>query len=284
MKKTRNPVASGRFYPFKKDLLEEKIESCFNHRLGPGDVPVKNESKGFKAGMVPHAGYDFSGPCAAHVYKKLFESGIPEVVVVIGTLHTADFDGIFLDDRDYRTPLGETKNIFGELDKGKFKVRHDVFDREHSIEVQLPFLQHFKKDLEFLPVGVSGIDQEKIVESAEKLYKMVEGFETVFLASSDLSHCGPRYGDKPPKGVDIRDYMEEKDRKAIKHILERRPYELIETVEKEGITMCGAQSVALMLQTLKDFDLKSELLSYYSSNEILDGSDAVGYAGISFHL
>ncbi len=284
MKNTRNPVASGRFYPAKKDLLEEKIENCFAHRLGPGRNPQKNGENSFKAGMIPHAGYDFSGPCAAHVYKKIVESGIPELVVIFGTLHTAGFDGIFLDDRHYRTPLGVTKNICSEIDTQDFRIRHDVFEREHSIEVQLPFLKYFKQDFKFLPVGVSNTDQEKISKDARKIYELLEGFDTIFLASSDLSHCGPRYGNTPPKGTDLGDFMEEKDRKAINHILNREPFELIKTVDKNDITMCGAHAVALMLRTLGELDLRSELLSYYSSNDILYGSDAVGYAGISFHL
>lgn len=280
MTEKRSPVASGRFYPSEKNSLKKKIENCFEHERGPGK-PVGKEKSSFLAGVVPHAGYDFSGPCAAHVYQKIGSKREFENAVVLGTLHSAA-GGIFLDDRDYVTPLGDIENVFKNTEKDVFPVERDYFNREHSIEVQLPFLQYLRDDFSFLPVGVSSTDFGDLKKGAEKLAKSLDMDKTIFIASSDLTHCGMRYGQAPPKNMSAGEFAREQDEKAIKRVLAREPEKLLETVKKHDITMCGAHAVAMMLQIIGDREVTGELLCHYTSSDITGGGDAVGYAGISF--
>ena len=147
---TRFPAVAGTFYAATKEALVRQIRNCFLHRLGPGSLPeVSEDGERRIAGLVsPHAGYMYSGPVAAHGYHRLASDGKPEVFVILGPNHTGYGSPVSMVDRCvWVTPLGEAvvdedvaKAIFrasGIVDVDPVAHRY-----EHSIEVQLPFLQY----------------------------------------------------------------------------------------------------------------------------------------------
>jgi len=152
----RQPVFAGQFYYGEKKALKEQIEECFMSRFGPGSLPEDVRTKVIKGMIAPHAGYVFSGPCAAFAYKEIAEAQEPDLYIVLGTSHSGSDSCISAE--DWETPLGIAKNDkeFGKslVDNSKIVVDEEAHNMEHSIEVQIPFLQFVnpKKDFRFLPL------------------------------------------------------------------------------------------------------------------------------------
>ncbi len=269
----RKPFVAGRFYPSDKEDLLEQIKSCYSHRLGPGQNVVKENVLG---GVVPHAGYTFSGPCASHFYSRIKDDF--ERVIIFSTLHKR-CDKPVVDNRDYQTPLGTVKNLSKDTEID-LPTKNTVFDSEHSIEVQLPFLQQIKKDFSFLPVGVPRSSFSELEGLAKKLDHLINE-KTLLISSSDMSHIGPNFGDlgisNPGK------VAEKRDSPVAKRILEKDPEKMLEAVKKHSSTMCGVYPTLALLYVLKGRDTVSKKLCYYTSQDIMDGENAVGYLSLSFN-
>lgn len=256
--------------------MKGQISSCFSHGFGPAKSFSKSSER-IIAGIVPHAGYAYSGPCAAHLY-----SGIPKgtkTAVILGPNHTGLGSGISVSDADFwQTPLGKI-----ELDAG---LRSKILDnsriidceglahlREHSIEVQLPFLQSVLQDFRIVPLCMMGGDAETCLEVGRAIAKAVSGMKNVLLlASTDFSHYVSQ------------DEADRKDQMAIEKILELDPEGLLETVEKNGISMCGPMAAASVLFAAKRLGAKkAELLKRYTSGDITGdySQGVVGYASLA---
>ena len=146
LNKIRKPAVAGQFYEWNKRSLEDDIKSCFLDSRGPQKLPkIKNEQNKIKGVIVPHAGYMYSGAIAAHSYNFLAENGFADTFVILGPNHTGYGSGVsIMTEGAWETPLG-TVPINRDLAK---KICKDIVDNdetahkyEHSIEVQLPFLQ-----------------------------------------------------------------------------------------------------------------------------------------------
>ena len=141
----RKPIVAGTFYEAEEEALNEQIKNCFLSKFGPGRLPEIKKEKKEKAVLgiiVPHAGYVYSGACAAYAYKEIAESASPDLFVIIGLSHSGYSSCISLE--DWETPLGIARNDkdFGRsLIKTGLKQNETAHSQEHSIEVQLPFLQ-----------------------------------------------------------------------------------------------------------------------------------------------
>ena len=157
------PVVAGKFYEGHEDLLRKRIENCFLGNLGPGKLPEGDygTSRNLKAVIAPHAGYMYSGMPAAHSYLKIFEDGKPDHIVILGPNHTGMGARVAVCNDDWETPLG--KAIF-DSGLGSAIVQENEFasndciahSNEHSIEVQVPFLQYiFGPDVNIIPICVS---------------------------------------------------------------------------------------------------------------------------------
>ena len=152
--KIRRPAVAGQFYWSNPKELLEQISSCYKHRLGPGSLgKTKDGPRKIVGAVVPHAGYMYSGPVAAHTYKELAEDGTPKTIVILGPNHTGLGSAVAtMVEGAWQTPLGTV-----EIDTGLAKEiskQSQIIDldesahySEHSIEVQLPFLQHMVKIL-----------------------------------------------------------------------------------------------------------------------------------------
>ncbi len=293
MKDIRKPVVAGQFYDEKRKDLIDTIENCFIDKRGPGKIPEKNDKeKNIKGVVVPHAGLIFSGSIAAHSYKEIFENGFADTFIILGPNHTGIGSGVSMMEKgSWITPLGKTK-INEKLSE---KIHFGIIDndktahlQEHSIEVQLPFIQYLSQDKEtsFVPISMSMQDKDTNKEVGKIIADAVKktGEKVIIIASSDFSHVGFNYMSMPPSGINVDDYAKKQDKKAIDEILKLDPEKLVEVVLKENISMCGYGPVSVMLHASKiNGAKKAELLKYGTSYEVHPSSSCVGYGAISVY-
>lgn len=275
----RMPAVAGAFYPSKPDVLKHLIVQCFQHRLGPGNVPVLHSPpKGELFGLiVPHAGYIYSGPIAAHSYSRLAENGF-RWVLLLGPNHTGigrEFS--IMSQGSWRTPLGDIRI---ESEKAtllktipQIEEDHSAHLREHSLEVQLPFLQFLSPEAFFVPICVSSMDLSEIKAVGKMVGELLkEDKDAVILASTDLSHY---YSHATAIKLDSM---------AIEAIVNLDSDLLWERVHKIPITMCGYAPVIILLEACKAAGVKEgKLLKYATSGDTGgDFSQVVGYGAIAF--
>jgi AmmeMemoRadiSam system protein B len=290
MQTIRNAAVAGQFYPGSEKNLKQQIEECFLDKRGIGMIPSLKKSRHLLKGIVvPHAGFVYSGAIAAHSYAHLAEHGFADTFVILGPNHTGMGSGVsVMTEGAWRTPFG-TVPIDSSLAQ---MISIGIIDRdatahtyEHSIEVQLPFLQYIAqgRKFEFVPVCMMMQDYETIQEVGAILANASQKSKKniVFIASSDFSHAGFNYQSAPPQGMRVDIYAKKQDAYAIQNILALDPEGLIKTVEEYNITMCGYGPVAAMLFAAKKLGAtKAELLKYGTSYEVHPDSSCVGYGAI----
>lgn len=268
----RYAAVAGTFYAASREALLKQIESCYLHKLGPGKLPVYKKGLGkIKGAIVPHAGYAYSGPTAAWVYSKL-AADFPETFVIMGPNHTGYGSGVALTKDTFQTPLGEVEVDIELADS----LLNTIIDNdpnahryEHSIEVQLPFLQYLTKEFKFVPICMGIQDYKTAKEVGAGIKKSISSLKrkVVVLASSDFTHYEPR------------SEAERKDKLAIQQILRLDSKSLYETVRRYSISMCGYGPVMAMLESIAG---KSATLLKYSTSGDIEKlmPEVVGYAGI----
>lgn len=175
----RRPSVAGMFYEGGERALRDQIEQCFKGRLGPGRLPkVARGPRRILGGVSPHAGYVFSGMVAAHLYSRIADDGLPSAFVVLGPNHTGRGSGLAVTTQDFQTPLGVVK-----VDKDLAKaIRRDLVDddeeahaAEHSIEVQLPFLQYLSPEIRFVPLCMGFQDYEAATSVGKVIRDAIKG-------------------------------------------------------------------------------------------------------------
>jgi len=232
--------------------------------------------------LVPHAGYIYSGPCAAHFYARLDHS--IQRVILLGVNHQARGQRAALSPAEYwQTPLGRVRvdqELNHVLEDGVHFLKVDdlAHAEEHSIEVQLPFLQHQLGEFSFLPISLAHIS---IAECAEIGAAVADLFKTstqsrirtILMASSDLSHY------LSPKETDELDGI------VLEEVLALHPQRLIEVAERGNITMCGLLPTAVLLVAANNLGLKQAcLLKHCHSGDVTPMRKVVGYASVAFEL
>ncbi|MCC6056933.1 MAG: AmmeMemoRadiSam system protein B [Desulfurococcaceae archaeon] len=284
------------FYSFRRDELLKELEQAFkNATFGPGALPEKRPPLiQIIGGVAPHAGYSYSGSCAAWLYKEIAENK-PQVgtVILIGTNHTG-FGGIITTTTYFSTwltPLGRVEVDLELIDHLKKEYR-DLDDdalahiREHSLEVQLPFLQFiYNETFKIVPIVVKSLDYRQAEEFARALKNAVTllGRDTVIIASSDFTHHGSIYG-YVLFTSNISSNVKKLDMEFINAILELDTKKFLSLVRKYDATVCGAGAIAIAMEYAKLFGGKVKLLRYYNSAEVTGDEDiAVGYASILFY-
>ena len=289
----RKPVVAGQFYESDKEDLRRTLENCFLDLRGPGEIPKKSKGNKKILGLVvPHAGFIYSGAIAAHSYHMLGINEFADTFIILGPNHTGMGSGVSaMIEGSWETPLGVVpiNNTIGKnLAKEIIDVDPSSHSYEHSIEVQLPFLQYIanNKDFSFVPIcmGMQDIDTSK--EVGEILAETIKNQDkkVVIIASSDFSHAGFNYSSMPPENMRVDEYAEKQDLLAIDQILKMNPKGLIEKVQENHITMCGYGPVAAMLTATKKLGAKNaELLKYGTSYEVHPGTSCVGYGAIAIY-
>lgn len=278
--KTRGPVVAGSFYPSDQKELSKLIESCFTHELGPGRLPKEGTSQGGRliALLSPHAGYVYSGPVASHGYLLLSERQRPQTVIVIGPNHT----GIGMDVSLY--PEGKWLTPFGAIDidieltyslvrrSTLFTIDESSHANEHSVEVQLPFLQYVLDSFKLVPICMMDQSKETSLEVGNVLAEAMAGRDTLLIASSDLTHYEPA------------ESARKKDEGVLSAVTALDIDKLYSTLESTDSTACGYGPMAVaMLVAQKLGSKKGFLLKYANSGDIIgDNRSVVGYSAVSF--
>lgn len=288
----RSPAVAGQFYAGSKDSLLKEIENCFLSERGPGALPRIGEDKGLKGVVVPHAGYIYSGPIAAHSYKEIAENNLADVYFILGPNHTGIGSEVSVyPSGRWATPLGEVEineRLAKRVAGGIIDLDENAHLHEHSIEVQLPFLQYISKGRSFsiVPICMAMQDYETSKEVGEAIGEVIKESEEriMIIASSDFSHVGFHYFDSPPAGKRVDVYAKEQDEKAIDAILKLDEQLLITRVQRERISMCGYGCVASMLVAVKKNNAKkAKLLKYGTSYDVSPADSCVGYGAIAVY-
>jgi AmmeMemoRadiSam system protein B len=279
--KIRSPTQSGSFYESSAESLRNQIEHCFLHEFGPGKLPVVTDKGSCDLiGLIsPHAGYMFSGPIAAHAYYVLASNCKPETVIILGPNHTGYGSAVSLmNDGFWQTPLGnveiDSKLASSLVKKSQIIDIDELAHRfEHSIEVQLPFLQYlYGSDFKFVPICFQLQDMTTIIEIGKVLAEMLLSKKVVIIASSDMTHYQPQ---KIATSKDLEAL------RAVENLNIKRFYSLLEL---RGITACGYGTIATLITVTNELHGKNtKLLCYKTSGDITgDYSSVVGYAAMSF--
>jgi len=274
--KVRYPAVAGSWYPDTSRGLREQVEWCFTHKFGPGKLP-KVAKKGPRkiVGLIsPHAGYVYSGPVAAHGFFALAADGKPDVVVLLGPNHTGLGSGVaIVAEGVWRTPLGDVSIDVEAANRivGKSSIV-DVDDRahaqEHSIELQLPFLQYlYGAAFKMVPIAFLMQDLETGREVGRAVASALAGKNAVVVATTDLTHYEPQKS------------AERKDKLVIDAVLKLDEARLYSTVESLRVSMCGYGPVVAVITAAKLLGAeKAEVLCYKTSGDITgDYSAVVGY-------
>ncbi len=279
--KRRLPAQAGTFYPDTEGALRTQIQQSFLHPLGPGAIPTipGTRNQNLLGLIVPHAGYRYSGPVAAHSYYLLASAGIFESIIILGPNHTGIGSGVStMTEGEWSTPLGDVP-IDTDLAQEIVDSSHlvDVEDEahrnEHSIEVQLPFLQFiYPRRFKFVPICMMLQDLQTSIEVGEAIAKAAENHRAIVLASSDWTHYEPQ------------EQAQSKDEQAIEEALQMNEKKFQEIIEERSVSACGYGPVTAMIHAAKLRGAKSgNLLSYQTSGDVTgDKSAVVGYAAASF--
>jgi AmmeMemoRadiSam system protein B/AmmeMemoRadiSam system protein A len=281
--KTRDYLTTGGWYPRSAGQLNEMLDHYFAQAKGkkiPGKI----------VGIIgPHAGYFYSGQCAANAYKQLQNSSLVgpiERVVILGVSHGSSFYGAAVSTFDYNsTPLGKIPvdtGITKKLAKEKFfKVSNRVMQREHSIENHLPFLQKALKNKKFkiIPILLGYLEEKDLKPIAAIIKKYIDE-KTLVIASTDLTHYGAPFGYAPFK-KDIKSNLTKLDLGIINHVIRLDFDSYYAYGQKTGITMCGFIPVGVLIKMFADKNHIGTLVDYYKSGDRNnDYSHSVSYASI----
>ncbi|MHA1863882.1 MAG: AmmeMemoRadiSam system protein B [Candidatus Thorarchaeota archaeon] len=277
---TRMPVVAGRFYEGKEDLLTKRIENCFLGKLGPGKLPEGDPgtSRNLKAVIAPHAGYVYSGMPAAHSYLNIFEDGKPDHIVVLGPNHTGMGARLAVCNDDWETPLGKAifdTNLGGAIvEENEFAVNDCIaHSNEHSIEVQVPFLQYiFGPDVNFIPICITDQSYSVCESIGMTLAKLAEKEDILVIASSDFTH------------FETAESAKMKDNQAMEYLEFMDPEGFLKFVQSHRISICGAGPIAATLVFAKERGASYfNLLKYTTSGDVSgDNNSVVAYVAATF--
>ena len=265
---TRMPAVAGRFYPGSKQALLAELGRY---------VSAESEPRRAFGLMAPHAGYMYSGPVAGAVYAA---AEIPGRLVILCPNHTGHGRGLaMMGEGAWHTPLGDVPidaPLAAELSARLPELEADEFAHrfEHSLEVQLPFLQYRRESFEFVPICIGTSRLETLLRLGDALAGAVEaaGEPVLLVASSDMTHY------EPARQASRKDHL------AIRCLEALDPEGLARTVREEEISMCGwAPAVAVARACRKLGATRGELVRYASSGDVTgDMGSVVGYAGMLF--
>jgi AmmeMemoRadiSam system protein B len=279
--RVRRPTQAGTFYAGDAESLRAQIESCFLHPFGPGKLPkVDVHGPRRLVGLVcPHAGYMYSGPVAANAFYELALDGKPDTIVILGPNHTGYGSALaVMDEGVWRTPLGDVEVdtlVAQEILQETRLVDVDELAHkfEHSVEVQLPFLQYlYGNKFKFVPVCFQLQDFASADEVGNALVEVLSERNALIIASSDMTHYEPQAN------------ANEKDLAALEAVKAMDAKKFVSIVEERNVTACGYGPIATLIIAAKGLLSKeAKVLRYKTSGDVTgDKSSVVGYVAVSF--
>ena len=261
---TRDPAVAGRFYEANPAVLSREIEIMTGGRRGTEQAT---------AVVAPHAGYIYSGAVAARAYARI---AVPETVIIMGPNHTGlGAPAAIMDSGTWRMPMGNVpiaSDIARQLAAASSYLQSDYQAHmyEHSLEVQVPFLQYFQPNLEIVPICLGHIPFEACQEIGSALATVIQNADrpVLMVASTDMTHYEPQ------------ERANALDRLAIEEILAMNPAGLYNTVRTNNISMCGfIPTTVTIIASLTLGASRAELVQYATSGDVSgDYSQVVGYA------
>ena len=284
----REPARAGTFYPGSADQCRKAAAELIAAPLG--DIAVGRRLVG---GIVPHAGWSFSGPVAGQVVATLAAARQPSVAVIFGAVHfQRGRNSWMFGSGRWETPLGqvEVDQRLAERICGHTNLILDdphAHEQEHSIEVQMPLLQVALPGCRIVPILVPPI--AKAVEVGDAVGRTIEsyGYDAIVLGSTDLTHYGPSYGMATHgRGAEGVTWAKEVNDRRIIELMAGLQADQVVAEAAEHHNACGAGAVAATISAARRLGAdRGVLLAHTSSAEILgtpDGTDSVGYAGLVF--
>jgi len=261
----RKPVVAGQFYPQTEAGLNKMLAKL---------IDAGAEKEEVRGVIMPHAGYVYSGYVAGITISK---ADIKKTAIILGANHTGTGSPFSIMTRgSWMTPLGEAKidiEIAESILKESTLLKEDSLAHlyEHSIEVEIPFLQYLRKDIKIVPMVISNRD----IKDYQRLGKEIaDGFKKIgraalFVASTDMTH------------YESKEKAEEKDRLAIDAVLALDEEKLFNVVKENNISMCGVAPTCTLISVCKNLGAKKAgLVKYQTSGDISgDYASVVGYAG-----
>jgi hypothetical protein len=272
MNAVRKSVIAGSWYPGVPSVLRRDIEIFFN---AVPDLVLPGEILGL---IAPHAGYVYSGQIAANAYK-LIRGNKYDVVIVIGPSHRVAFNGVSVFSRGgYETPLGlvPVAEEFAQKIKNLSKITADIPEahrQEHSVEIQIPFLQVALGEFSFVPLVMGNQDMDTCQELAGAIYETVRGKKILIVGRSDLSHF---YNYNTAKKMDAV---------ALGYLKNGDAAGLLQAMGNGTVEACGGgpMAVTILVARMMEAD-KAHLLKYANSGDVTgDKSSVVGYASAVYY-
>lgn len=280
----RQAAQAGFFYPNSPDACRDLLQRCITSK----QVSL---SKRIVAAIVPHAGWVYSGTTAGMVYSAIHENNIPKTFIIFGAVHVRGVNRACIWRKGYwQTPLGEIA-IDNDLADKILQCAADIVEdnphvhlNEHSIEVQIPFIQHLFPNAQIVPIMVPAL--VGIEHLGEKIAKIVdEG--TIALASTDMTHYGNRFGFAPQgAGHQALEWVKQQnDQQMLQLILQLKAEEVV-TEAMAHHNACGAGAISALLAYARVLGRTSgQLLDYTTSWDVHPErtiDSFVGYSGIVF--
>lgn len=266
----RLPAVAGQFYPGNLKELSALVARLTEH-----DRTEKKQR--VRACMVPHAGYMYSGGVAGAVFGRI---ALPQKILLIGVRHYPQGEALAINSAGaWRTPLGDVpidEQLAAKLRKECALLREDnvAHSREHSLEVELPFLQYLDPGFTFVPVAVGTLRFEELTALGEAMARVLResGEDILVVTSSDMNH----YEDD--RTTKLKDDM------AIERLLKLDARGLLDVCREKKISMCGLGPAMVMLTAMNALGVeKAELVEHVTSGDITGERDhVVGYAGMVF--
>ncbi|MCX5811327.1 MAG: AmmeMemoRadiSam system protein B [Proteobacteria bacterium] len=273
--KVRKPVYAGSFYPADRDALEKKIDDF----LKEAESKVEKVNSPLIGIMVPHAGYEYSGEVASYAYSQL-RGRHYKTVIIIGSSHRMPFRGISIyPSGAWETPLGKVeidqKVAQRLMEQCKaIKVFSPAFEQEHSLEVQLPFLQKTLKSFRIVPLLIGSMNTDDYRTLSDALVKILRQNpkETLIVVSSDMSH------------YHTYNQANQMDKPALKEIEALNTDKLFDGLNNGEYELCGAQGVIALLMASKTLNAEAKTLRYANSGDVTrDKGRVVGYGSVAFY-
>jgi len=263
----RKPAVAGYFYPQQEEALKSVLDRLID--------PTREKRKAISL-IAPHAGFEYSGPVAGAVFSSV---QLPKVFAILGPNHRhVKSRFAIMKEGTWQTPFGEVPINTGLANaivsrSDLIKDDSDAHEHEHSLEVQLPFIQYFKDDFSIVPLSIAyQTSYEELEEFGHAIAEAIrsQDEDVLIIASTDMSHYVTQ------KEAETKDSM------AIEEIIHLNAQGLYDVVSQENISMCGYQPTTATIIASQDLGAtQAELMKYQTSGEVTKNfQEVVGYAGI----
>lgn len=280
----RKALFAGSWYPASSSACEQEIKGF----LSEGKAwPVPERS--YDGGIVPHAGWYFSGAIACNVIYHLVETATPDVIFIFGMHLPAGAPNYIMSKGRWATPFGDIpiqEEIANALLKEfSFSIETErKFNPDNTIELQLPFVKYFFKDTAIVPIGVG--PDPAVIEIGKKAVEIAKalGLKAKVIGSTDLTHYGYNYGFMP-KGIGqqaVNWVRDENDQKVIEAMLTRDPERVLEIALSHNNACCAGAAATAIAAANALSSQPACLLTYSTSYDKSPGDSLVGYVGILF--